>query len=57
VPVSGWWKHQPVHDRSDYGARYALIISIEPEEIDLDIEIWTPVAQAVGVAVTTEVGD
>lgn len=46
-PVSGCWKDHPKRDRSDKGARYALIVSIEtPGE---DAEIWTPVAVLVGV--------
>jgi hypothetical protein len=48
-PISGWWKDQPKRDRSDIGARYALVVSIETEAEELDI--WTPVAQQIGVAV------
>ncbi len=48
-PVSGWWKEQPKRDRSSVGARYALIVSIESPEVDVDI--LTPVAQQVGVKV------
>ena len=48
-PVSGWWKDQPARDRSANGARYALIVSIEAE--GLDVDIWTPVAQQVEVPV------
>jgi hypothetical protein len=48
-PVSGWWKEQPTRDRSGLGARYALVVSIQtPAE---DVDIWTPVAQQVGVPV------
>jgi len=50
-PVSGWWKEQPKRDRSDKGARYALIVSIETDAADIDI--WTPVATEVGVPVTS----
>jgi hypothetical protein len=46
-PVSGWWKDQPKRDRSQLGARYALLVSIETEAADVDI--WTPVAQEIGV--------
>ena len=46
-PVSGWWKDQPKRDRSDLGARYALVVSIETEAEGVDI--WTPVAQQIGV--------
>jgi hypothetical protein len=48
-PVSGWWKEQPKRDRSSLGARYALIVGIQtPAE---GVDIWTPVAQEVGVPV------
>ena len=30
-PVSGWWKEQPMRDRSEMGAHYALIVSVETE--------------------------
>jgi hypothetical protein len=48
-PVSGWWKEQPKRDRSAYGARYSLVVSIETAAVDVDI--WTPVAVQVGVPV------
>lgn len=51
-PVSGWWKERPDRDRSDRGARYALVVSIETPGQDVDI--WTPVAQEVGVEVEIE---
>ena len=51
-PVSGWWKDQPKRDRSDLGARYALVVSIETPGVETDI--WTPVAQQVGVPVVLE---
>ena len=50
-PVSGWWKDQPKRDRSALGARYALVVSIETDAEGVDI--WTPVAQQIGVAVET----
>jgi hypothetical protein len=48
-PVSGWWKDQPNRDRSEKGARYSLVVSIETPGVEADI--WTPVAQQVGVPV------
>jgi hypothetical protein len=51
-PVSGWWKDQPSRDRSALGARYALIVSIETEATDVDV--YTPVAQQVGVPTEVE---
>ncbi len=53
IPVSGWWKEQPKRDRSEKGARYALVVSIETDASDVDI--WTPVATEVGVPIATEV--
>lgn len=52
-PVSGWWKEQPKRDRSKLGARYALVVSIETPGVEADI--WTPVAQQIGVLITPEV--
>lgn len=52
-PVSGWWKDQPKRDRSARGARYALVMSIETPGVDTDI--WTPVAQQVGVPLDIEI--
>jgi hypothetical protein len=48
-PVSGWWKDQPKRDRSERGARYALVVSIETPSVDTDI--WTPVAEQVGMMI------
>ncbi len=51
-PVSGWWKDQPKRDRSEKGARYALLVSIETPGVETDI--WTPVAQQVGAVIAVE---
>jgi hypothetical protein len=51
-PVTGWWKQRPEHDHSDRGARYALVVSIETPEVDVDI--WTPVAAEVGIPIVIE---
>lgn len=51
-PVSGWWKDQPKRDRSAKGARYALVVSIETPGVETDI--WTPVAQEVGLPLVVE---
>ena len=51
-PVTGWWKELQARDRSHLGARYALLVSIDtPAE---DIDLWTPVAQQVGLPITVE---
>lgn len=51
-PVSGWWKDQPKRDRSEKGARYSLIVSIETPGVETDI--WTPVANQVNVPIAIE---
>jgi len=50
-PVSGWWKDLPRRDRSEIGARYALIATIESLSTEIEVDIWTPVAQEVGVPI------
>lgn len=52
-PVSGWWKDQPRGDRSDFGVRYALVVSIEVDAENVDI--WTPVATQIGVPFESQV--
>ena len=52
-PVTGWWKELPARDRSDVGARYSLIVTIESPEVEVDL--WTPVAVAADVAVPIEI--
>ncbi len=51
-PVSGWWKEQPKRDRSETGARYSLVVSIETPEVEADL--WTPVAIQASVPITIE---
>lgn len=51
-PVTGWWKERKERDHSGRGARYSLIVSIETPEQDVDI--WTPVAQEVGIPIEIE---
>lgn len=51
-PVTGWWKERKDRDHSDRGARYALVISIETPEQDVDV--WTPVAEQIGIPIEIE---
>jgi len=44
------WKDNKKRDRSNLGVRYALVVSIETP--DQDIDIWTPVAQEIGIPIT-----
>lgn len=51
-PVTGWWKELKKRDRSEHGARYALVVSIETDEVDVDI--WTPIAHQIGIETAIE---
>lgn len=51
-PVTGWWKELKKRDRSGRGARYALVVTIETDEVNADI--WTPIANQVGIPVLVE---
>lgn len=50
-PALGWWRSRPTLQRYDSNARYALIVSIHVEKVDIDIDIYTPVANQVGLQV------
>jgi hypothetical protein len=50
-PVSGWWKDFKARDRSQFGARYALVVTIETVDVDVDVDIWTPIAEEIGVPI------
>jgi hypothetical protein len=52
-PVTGWWKENPSRDHSGNGARYTLVVSIETPQQDVDI--WTPVAQQIGIPATVTI--
>lgn len=51
--ISCWWKDQPKRDRSEFRARYSLIVSIETDAEDVDI--WTPVATQVQTPIVIEI--
>lgn len=48
-PVIGWWRERAHLGRWDRSSRYSLIVTIStPEE---DIDVYTPVAQQVGITI------
>jgi subtilase family protein len=51
-PVTGWWKERRSQDPNERAARYALVVSIETPGQEVDI--WTPVAQQVGIPIEIE---
>ena len=52
-PVTGWWKERPHLGCWSGLARYALGVTIETEETDIDL--YTPIANQIGVPVETVV--
>jgi hypothetical protein len=51
-PVTGWWKELASRDRSAFGARYGLVVSIETPVETADL--WTSVALQVGIPISVE---
>ena len=52
-PALGWWRSRPALQRYDSIARYALLVSIHVIDVnlDIDVDIYTPVANQVGLPV------
>ncbi len=48
-PESGWWRDRPSLKRWNRKARYALIVSIETPEVEVDI--YTPVLNKIAVTI------
>jgi hypothetical protein len=43
-PRSGWWKERDHLGRGNSQARYSLIVTLRTPTVDLDVDIYTPVA-------------
>ncbi len=48
-PALGWWKTRPALERYDQRIRYSLVVSINAPDIDVDL--YTPIANQIGVPV------
>ncbi|WP_037246499.1 S8 family peptidase [Rhodopirellula baltica] len=48
VPVTGWWKERPHLGYHDSETRYALIISIETDDVQTDL--YTPIENAIAIS-------
>jgi hypothetical protein len=51
-PVGGWWKERPQLGRGNDKVRYSLLVSVKTPVTEIDL--YTPIANAVGVAVEIE---
>jgi len=52
-PVTGWWRVRKHLERIDRKARYALVVSLETSSKDIDL--YTPIANEIGVSVPIEI--
>lgn len=48
-PSMGWWKTRPTLERYDQRIRYSLVVSINAPDIDVDL--YTPIANQIGIPV------
>ncbi len=53
-PVGGWWKERYQLKKWQNSARYALVVSIQTPETEVDI--YTPVANMIAVATPVTLG-
>nr|WP_305909718.1 hypothetical protein [Methylomarinum sp. Ch1-1]MDP4522649.1 hypothetical protein [Methylomarinum sp. Ch1-1] len=51
-PSLGWWKTRPALERYDQRIRYSLVVSINAPDIDVDL--YTPIANQIGVPIVIE---
>lgn len=51
TPVIGWWRERTNLNRWDSKTRYSLVVSIESESTEVDV--YTPIANKIGIQVTT----
>lgn len=47
-PAMGWWRTRPALERYELPARYSLVVSIQTQQMDVDL--YTAVAQKIPVA-------
>lgn len=53
-PAKGWWRTRPAQDRYNLPARYSLIVSIRTP--DMDVDLYTPIAQQIAAVTDVPVG-
>ncbi|MGL4861061.1 MAG: S8 family peptidase [Enterobacteriaceae bacterium] len=51
-PSSGWWRTRPALERYNQRVRYSLLISIKAPDVDVDL--YTPIANQINVPVVIE---
>jgi hypothetical protein len=53
-PVGGWWRDRPHLARYDSRGRYCLVVSIASE--DAEVELYTEIANLIGLGIDIEIG-
>jgi len=52
-PISGWWRYRTHLRQYDSRARYGLVVSITAE--DVEVELYTEIANLIGIGIETEI--
>jgi hypothetical protein len=52
-PTLGWWREQLRHQKYDSSVRYALLVSIEAP--DLQVDLYTPVEAVIAARVSIQI--
>jgi hypothetical protein len=52
-PVGGWWKNNNRRDRTDRTVRYALLVSLATESVEVDL--YTPIAVQIGIPIPVDI--
>jgi hypothetical protein len=57
-PAMGWWRHRPATGRHARSVRYALLVSIEAPDVEVDLyaAVQTQIAARVQTAVEVATG-
>ena len=55
APHIGWWRERAHLGRWGHRTRYSLVVSITTPEENIDIDIYTPVANQIGITVPIEI--
>ena len=50
-PVGGWWKTRKKLERYNQSVRYSLIVSIDAPNQNIDVDLYTPVQNLIGIDV------
>jgi len=55
-PRIGWWRERKHLGKCESRTRYSLIVTIKTPKQEVEVDIYTPVAQQVGVEIPVTIG-